>query len=397
MVATSIRGAQTTATVNTSQHERDVQRRLRYLNPSAAPFTLVLSAQSSVPAENFKFEWAEKGGDHAGAGFAPAWDGINAGGGYTAGDTDMIVDNSEYFRVNDLIKFPRTGEIARVSAVDTSTDTLTVVRSVGTTAAAALVDNDDIVILGTAFAEGADVGSPHDFQESWKYNYTEIKRTAFGASRTQQQTANYLGNNRKRQAMEAGIRHKIDLERAFLFGERERDTTVTTAPRNVTGGVLYFATENNVSMGTLTEAEVWASCANVFAHTAGSDARTLYGSGLVISTIDLLAGARLQTVPSDKTYGIAVNQWITSHGRLNIVKHRLLEDGTTASGTTDGWGGHALLLDMSQLKYRPMQNTQLLKNRQGNGIDGYVDEYLTECGLEFSNPKLHGVWTGVTG
>lgn len=391
MVATSVRGPQTTANVNTSQHVRDVADRLRYLDPEAAPFTLITSAERTEAADNFKFEWAEKGGDFYGAGFAPAWDAVNT---TTGTGVSVIVDNSEYFRVNDLVKVVRTGEIMRVSAVTTGTDTLTVVRGVGSTATAALADNDELLILGTAFAEGADVGSPHDFQENWKYNYTEIKRTAFGNTRTQEQTRNYLGNTRKRLTMEAGIRHKIDIERAFLFGERNRDVSDTAAPRNVTGGVLYWATANNVSIGVATEAEVWDFCQDVFSHTGGSNTRTLFASPLLCSVIDLIAGARLQTVSSDKTYGIAIKQWLTSHGTLNIVKHRLLEGGAIAGL---GYGGYGIALEMSKLKYRPLQTTVLKKDRQGNGVDGYVDEYLTEAGLEFSNPDLAGVMTGVTG
>ena len=55
MAATAITASQTTANVNTSQHVRDVADRLRYLDPNAAPFTLILSAEKSASADNFKF------------------------------------------------------------------------------------------------------------------------------------------------------------------------------------------------------------------------------------------------------------------------------------------------------------------------------------------------------
>jgi hypothetical protein len=54
-------------------------------------------------------------------------------------------------------------------------------------------------------------------------------------------------------------------------------------------------------------------------------------------------------------------------------------------------------LDMSKARYRTLQETQFLPDRQGNGVDGFIDEYLTECGLELANPDLHGRLTGVTG
>jgi hypothetical protein len=386
------RGADTSANVNTSQHVRSVRERLAYLDPEAAPFTLTLDKERSEDADNFKFEWPEKGGDFVGAGFAPKQDAVN---GTTGTGTSVVVDNSEYFRVNDIVKVLRTGELMRVTVVTTATDTLTVQRGVGSTGAVALADNDELLIIGSSVAENADVGSPIEHQELWRFNYTQIFRTSLGASRTQQQTKNYLGKPRKRLRMEKAIEHKIDIERAFLFSERNRDVSVITAPVNVTGGFIYWATGNNKDAGgTLTEPEVWNWCEQLFAHTGGSSTRTVYHSLLVGSVFDMLAGARLQTVPSDKTYGIAVKEWLTSHGRLLLVPHRLLEAGALAG---EGYGDEAWAADMSKLRYRPLQETQFLPDRQGPGIDGFIDEYLTECGLEFANPLLHGRLTGVTG
>lgn len=211
-----------------------------------------------------------------------------------------------------------------------------------------------------------------------------------------QNTRSYLGNNRTRQRKENAIYHKIDMERAFLFGERNEDTTTTSAPRRYTRGAFKWITTNVVSsVDTLTEPELWSWAEDVFHHTAGSDTRVLFASPLVCTAIDLLAAGRLQTVPSDQTYGIAVKQLVTSHGTFMVVKHRLLENG--AGG--NGYAGSALAIEPSQLAYRPLQNsdTKLLIDRQAPGDDKWTDEYLTEAGLEFKLEKLHGEMAGVTG
>jgi hypothetical protein len=392
MPATGIRGTQATGNVNTSQHVRDVADRLVYLDPEASPFTLTLSQERAEKAENFKFEWAEKGGDFAGAGFAPKLDQVNNGAGYASGATSIVVDNGSYFNVGDTVKVVRTAEVMRVTAI--ATNTLTVVRGVGSTAAAALVDNDDLFIIGPSIAEGASVGVGNDYQEQWKFDYTQIYRHVAEATETQQWVKNYIGQPRTRLRREKAVEHKVDIERSFLFGERNRDTSTPGAPINYTGGFLYWATANAKNAGgTLTESEIWSWCESLFAHTASGPTRTLFASALVCSVIDLLAGARLQTVPKDETYGIAVKEWLTSHGRLLIVKHRLLETG--AGG--QGYGGYGLAADMRQLRYRYGRNTQLLTDRQAPGDDKWTDEYLTECGLEFKLPAVHGVLTGVTG
>jgi len=38
-------------------------------------------------------------------------------------------------------------------------------------------------------------------------------------------------------------------------------------------------------------------------------------------------------------------------------------------------------------------DTQLLKNREGNGEDRSKSEYLTECGLELTQDKVHNYVT----
>lgn len=110
-------------------------------------------------------------------------------------------------------------------------------------------------------------------------------------------------------------------------------------------------------------------------------------------------------MPKDETYGISIKQWLTSHGTLNIVKHRLLETGYTGSfptglfagSTNAGYGGMAMIVNIPSLMSRPLQTTQLLTDRQAPGVDGWVDEYLTETSLEFTNPQLSGVIIDVTG
>ena len=56
-----------------------------------------------------------------------------------------------------------------------------------------------------------------------------------------------------------------------------------------------------------------------------------------------------------------------------------------------GWGDWGLAVDVSRLKDRVLDSTKLLVNRQGNGRDGWISEYLTESGLEFRNPEVHGI------
>jgi hypothetical protein len=58
-----------------------------------------------------------------------------------------------------------------------------------------------------------------------------------------------------------------------------------------------------------------------------------------------------------------------------------------------------VVLDLGYIKKRPLRDrgTRLLRNRQGNGVDSVVHEYLTEMSLEVAQEKTHGILKGITG
>lgn len=387
MPPTIVNAAESTANINTSTSERDVSSRLAELDPSAAPFTLLLQKIDSRVAENPKVEWFEKEK-------APLYDQVN--GAHGAGATSLVVDNAAYFRIGQLAEVPRTGEVIRVTAKNTVTNTLTIQRSVGDTAAAAMVDNDDLFLIGTAFPEGSALPPEQSHQEVGKYNYAQIFREAFGATGTRQATRSYLGNPRTRARREHGRDFKIAMEHAFLFGERSEDTSDTNAPIRSMSGVLAYATSNVTNIGgPMSDSDLWAWAEDVFESTAGSDERWLLASPLAITVIDRLAQARIMHTPKDRVFGVKINRIATSHGEFMLVKDRLLRNG--AGG--NGYGGYAIALDPQQLAYRYMQgrNSKLHVDQQATGDDKWVDEYFAECTLEFRLPDVHGVATGITG
>lgn len=390
MTQTVIRAAESTENIPSSRRVRDVARRIAYLDPDAAPFTLVLSRARSKSASNTKFEWIEKD--------LPArWDQINDTPSPATTDTSLIVDHGSYFSEGDVVSVPAKGEKFQVTSI--SSNTLTVVRAVDgdRVTGASLANNDDLQIIGNAYTEGASAGTEKSHQETYLYNYTQIVRTPFGVTGSEAQSENYTGPDRPRLRAEKAIEHKIDLERTVLFGERNIDTaTSTNTPRRYTGGFFYFVSTNAQDMGGIvTEPEIETFCQNLFSHTASGDTRLLFCSPLVISVLDQLVGARIQVAPKETTMGLAVKTWVTGHGNLNIIKHRLLENG--AGGT--GYAGYAIAVDPGKMMYRFLQNrdTKLLVDIQAPDLDGFKDEYMTECGWQMENESVHGYFYGVTG
>jgi hypothetical protein len=368
--------------LTTSILTREVGSKIFYLDPSANPFTLLTERAGSKTTNNPRYEWYEKA-------LRPKNTQINNGAGYTAGEAGAhTVDDGLVFQVGDIVYIPATGEVVRVSA-STSTTVTFGTRGIGSTSATAVADNDDLFVIGSANVEGADVGIPDEWGETQKYNLTQIFRRPFGASRTREATDSYFGKPRPRLRAEKGIEHAIDIERAFMFGYRDEVSSGNSVWRT-TGGFTEFATENplDLSGASLAEPDLEGWLEDVFAHTASGDSRVIFASAQVITAFDQMAADKVRLVPSDKTYGISVKQYMTGHGTLNLVKHRLLEFGLGG----DGPGDEAYVVDPKMLTMRTLAgaSTKLLVDRQGPGVDGWVDEYLTECGLQLTNPEVHG-------
>ena len=254
MTPTLIAEQHGTGNIQSERRIVEMKDTIAYLEPDASPLTIVLkrAAGKSFSTKNPKFSCLE-------APVQPRWDAINEGSGYNPTDTGLTVDNGAYFAAEDLVKNPRTGEVFKVSS--SSGNVLTVIRGYGTTAAASMDNNDQLLIIGNAHEEGAALGSIRTIQLEVFFNYTQIFRKPFGATETVQASALYGGSDLSVTRKLQGIEHMKDLERAFLFGERSEKTTstsiaTTTHPERTTGGILSFVTTNVKDVGTeVTETE----------------------------------------------------------------------------------------------------------------------------------------------
>lgn len=349
----------------------DVRKKIDVLEPNVAPLTQLTRKMEKRVAINPEFKWMEEEA-------LVKSDAINNGAGYTTGDTQMVVDTGTRFRAGDVVKNVRTSEQYLVSSV--STNTLTVVRAWGSTSAAAVNENDVLLIVGNANEEHAEKRSIKVQDQTPRTNYTQIFRTPFGISRTADKSEMYGGNDLKHQREMQLIEHDKEIERAFWFGEPKEDLT-GTHPRRATGGVDYWLSTNATNMGgTMTEAEFEAFLRTGFRY--GSRTKWLFAAPIYLSAISFWAKDNIQVAPKDKTFGIDVQQWLTPFGMVNIVLNNLFAETTT-------YAGYAFLLDIEGLAYRYLtdSDTKLRTNIQSNSADGEEDEYLTECGLEFNNEK----------
>lgn len=375
-------GARDTLNILQDQRRIDMADRISLLEPDLQPLAVFSRRIPKKAAVSPQFSWLEDEG-------APRFD--QANGGETSGSTTIDVDHGSYFAEHYICQVTRTGENFRVTGV--TTNALTVVRGVGSTAAT-INDNDEILIIGVAQPEYDTSRPARSSNPSKVENFTQIFREPFEASGTLL-ASGFVHNptDWRHQARKAGIEHGKDIEYAMLHGRKSVDTS-GSHPRRTTGGALSFIVTNQTDAGgQLTEVEFNAAMRQQSRYS-GRKSKLGLASGLAVSVLNGYPLGRLQFRQDDSTYGINIANFVTPFGNLNLVVHWLLEG--------QKYGGYLVILDMDEVRYRYLssedenRDTSVLTNRQETDRDGRKHEYLTECGLEFGQEKKHGVITGIT-
>jgi len=303
------------------------------------------------------------------------------------------------FTPGDVVRNARTGENFVVNTVGSET-TITVLengRSWGTTAAATPTVGDGLFIVGNVNEENASTRHVNSTRTSSESNYTQIFRTAFSVSGTEKAAKLYGGDDLPYMRAKKGTEHALDIERAFWFGEKKSGvgssalTSGAGTPMRATGGILEFLESGGSYVqnqgGALTAPDMNTFLREGF--TYGNTTKMLFAGGIVLQEINEIARGQIQTKVGDSTYGIKISEWQTAFGTVNIVHNPLF---------VEDYAGYAFLLDMDCYRYRYMdgRDTKLRTNIQSPDVDGQVDEYLTEAGLERKQSPKHAILKGVT-
>jgi len=340
---------------------------------------------------NPEFKWFEK---------LPAGRYCRVAAGYAAsGQIDISVSgagsSSAYiFTKGDIVMNATTGERMLVDSIQSATTVRIVAngRSFGTSAAAAGLATESLFIVGNVNEENAGIRNINTTRTDQESNYTQIFRTTIGVSGTEDASELYGGNDLQFQRREKGTEHALDIERAFWFSEKNSDTNGTQGkPRRSTGGILEYIEGGNSYVqnqgGPLTAPDMDTFLREGF--TYGDNEKFLFAGGLVLQAINEIARGQITMRPLENSYGMKISTWQSSFGRINIIHNPLfIED----------YAGYGFLLDMSCFKYRFMKgrDTKLETNVQAPGLDGRVDQFLTECGLQRMQPQLCALLKGVT-
>ena len=363
----------------------DMDPVIKQLEPDDAPFTVMLSQVSSRPAKSQKVEWLSDQ-------LVPRLTTLNNGGNVSSGATTCVVatGTGAYFRANDVLRMSN-GENVKVTSV--STDTLTIVRSIGSVVASTITDLTDVIKIGNASAEGATLGDIRMTQQVANYNYCQIQRDPLGFTNTLIQSDLYGGNEPQYEAKKKMMEHRRQIENTLFFGQR--DLATGASPTGYCGGLADFISSNITTVGgNLTESGFATFLRSAFRY--GSRNKVLFASPLIVSALSSFPQGKLALPSSDvKSYGVSLMEYRGANGgTVKIVEKR---DWLDFSSTSNQIGSWAVLVDMDDVVMRPLRKTSLLPNRQAPDADKTVQEYLTEFSLQVGVEQNHAILRGVTG
>ncbi len=424
---------------NATRRLYDFSDRVADLAPEESPFFVYLSKVGKVPTSDSQFRFLEDRTKVSITDRSFKIDGAQLLG--APGDETTVLVDSGGAAVNWLIKgmvveFAQnvnkdgstdtesvTRATARIESVthnsaDTSIRVKTIAATAGSTSTTTLDDNADAVIIGTSFEQGS--GAPDVWSQELDndYGYTQIFKTACEMSNTARATVYRGYADEWARLWNLKLReHKVDIERAMLFGMRGSQGGIQYTEgivghilqngTNTGGGALAAYAEDKPYLGGWATSEMtYDNLLGAFEvmydpARGGSSNKLCLASLPVISHFNKIgdggasftgasiAGeARYNFESSKGSFGHKVMKIETVHGDCSIVKEPLFRNNSS---------GLMCFVDLDHVSYRPLvgngvnRDTAITTNVQQADEDLRKDMILTEAGLEISLPETHAV------
>ena len=428
------------AVIDSTVHSRRLYNfsdRVADLAPDESPFFVYLSKVAKVPTDDPQFRFLEDRNKIAitdRSFLVQAAVTLSAAGSLTT----VTFDTSGGASVDWLVKgmVIAIGEdddstnqpahnIVRVESLsDSGAYTTAQVRTISKAGAAsaelAVDDNTKCMVIGTSFEEGS--GSPDVWSRELDndYGYTQIFKTACELTNTARATR-YRGYADEWQRIwNLKLReHKVDIERAMLFGQRASVQGIqysegiagqimkNSQSNAVVGGGQVSYNEGEAYFKSVTAAEwtyddMLSDLEVIFDPARGGNSSKLalcslpvisqfnkMGDGGFIDNSTASTQAQYMIERAQGSFGHRVTKVDTIHGDITLIKEPLFR-GLAA--------GFMCMVDLDHVSYRPLvgnglnRDTHIVTNVQSDDEDLRKDMILTEAGLEVSLPETHALF-----
>lgn len=318
-----------------------------------------------------------------------------------AGDTTLNVSSNTDIVPGDLLLNERTNEIVLVTATPTAT-TLTVVRAVGTTVAAAVNNGDLWRTIGNAFEEGSVRPSAVSIIATRYVNNTQIFRNSWAVTKTaaaipQIAGAGYVSESKQ----DCAALHAMAIEKALFFGQKfmgTRNGQPFHTMEGIVARVTSAAAGNITTLGATTN---WTQLETAMDKTLetvtdpkGGNIRTMFVGGTARRVIHNIArlNATYQIQTTETSWGLQLDMVRTPRGTFEMIEHPLFN----AYGANSTWAKMAVIADLNAFSLAYLRKTSdAAYNASGalvdNGIDAEGGTLTTELTSTIKNPAAFGI------
>ena len=428
------------AVIDSTVHSRRLYNfsdRVADLAPDESPFFVYLSKVAKVPTDDPQFRFLEDRNKIAitdRSFLIQAAVTLAAAGSTTTVTFDTTGGASVDWLIKGMVVLvgedddstnqPAHNVVRVESLTDSGAYTTATVRTISkageSRAELAVDDNTKCMVIGTSYEEGS--GSPDVWSQELDndYGYTQIFKTACELTNTARATR-YRGYADEWQRIwNLKLReHKVDIERAMLFGQRASVQGIQYS-EGITGQIIKNSQSNIVAGGgqvsynegeayfkSVTAAEwtyddILSDLEVIFDPARGGTASKLALCSLPVITqfnkmgdtgfIDYSTAstqAQYMIERATGSFGHRVTKVDTIHGDITLVKEPLFR-GLAA--------GFMCMIDLDHVSYRPLvgnginRDTHIITNVQSDDEDLRKDMILTEAGLEVSLPETHALF-----
>ena len=428
------------AVIHSTVHSRRLYNfsdRVADLAPDESPFFVYLSKVAKVPTDDPQFRFLEDRNKIAitdRAFLVQAAVTLSAAGSLTTVTFDTAGGASVDWLVKGMViaigedddstNQPAHNIVRVESLSDSGAYTTASVRTISKAGAAsaelAVDDNTKCMVIGTSFEEGS--GSPDVWSRELDndYGYTQIFKTACELTNTARATR-YRGYADEWQRIwNLKLReHKVDIERAMLFGQRASIQGIqysegiagqimkNSQSNAVVGGGQVSYNEGEAYFKSVTAAEwtyddMLSDLEVIFDPARGGNSSKLalcslpvisqfnkMGDGGFIDGSTVSTQAQYMIERAQGSFGHRVTKIDTIHGDITLIKEPLFR-GLAA--------GFMCMVDLDHVSYRPLvgnglnRDTHIVTNVQSDDEDLRKDMILTEAGLEVSLPETHALF-----
>jgi hypothetical protein len=374
------------------------------------PFLTWMLQQGIVPVGDWTF-------NHHTKNYVPEFTTVNHSAGYNSAATTITVTDATVFRVNDLVENFTSKEVIRITGIASATS-LTIARSLTSTAAATIADGAYLIRLSPAARHGEAVQEFATLQAAAVANYVQHFRKAVRTNVENTGVQLVGGNRRDKEQAEKLTELMLDIDRQIILGEGGAHVTgkgsgsagatlgydaSTHHPlymsHGIRGKASSYVYDNHASNGarqTITETTM-NSFLQSYAHAeALGENVPFFISQNVMSAFNVWGRGKLRYGPSDVIQGIQCAKYQGNAGTVELIVEPNLKDWATNVGY-DGFG-FSLIPGQAMLVQVDGHGLDLHENIVQDGTAQIVDEWRWGLGLVVINEKyvsyIHGISTG---